>query len=99
MLAIFQTGFVRGKRTFDIVFVIKTIADKYFREKRGQSYWCFMDFEKVFDSIHREALWFKMRRIGVSEKMVNYLWIIYEGTKLCVKCWVNEVSHFAPQTK
>jgi hypothetical protein len=27
------------------------------------------------------------------------VWIIYEGTKLCVKCWVNEVSHFAPQTR
>jgi transcription elongation factor Elf1 len=98
VLSIFQTGFVRGKRTLENVFIIKTIAEKYFREERGRIYWCFVNFEKAFGSINREALWFKMR-IGVSENIVNCIRIIYEGTKFCVKCGENEVTTFAPQTR
>jgi hypothetical protein len=71
VLSTFQAGFVRGKRTLDNVFIIKTIMDKCLREKRGRTCWCSVDFEKAFDSIDREALWFKMRRIGVCENMVN----------------------------
>jgi hypothetical protein len=44
VLLIFQVGFVRGNRTLDNVFIIKTIVDKYLREKRGRIYWCFVDF-------------------------------------------------------
>jgi hypothetical protein len=55
VLSTFQAGFVTGKRTLDKVFIIKTIVDKYLREKRGQIYWCFVDFEKSFDSIDREG--------------------------------------------
>jgi hypothetical protein len=40
-----------------------------------------------------------MRRIGVSENMVNCIRIIYEGTKFCVKCGENEVTTFALQTR
>jgi hypothetical protein len=34
----------------DIVFIIKTIVNKYFREKRGRTDWCLVDFEKAFNS-------------------------------------------------
>jgi hypothetical protein len=36
-------------------FVIKTMIDKYLRFKRGRLYWCFVDFEKAFESIYRDA--------------------------------------------
>jgi hypothetical protein len=32
----FQAGFVRGKRTLDNVFIIKTNVDKYLREKEAE---------------------------------------------------------------
>jgi hypothetical protein len=58
-----------------------------------------VDFEKAFVSSDGEALWFKMRKIGVSENMVNCVGIMYEDTKFCVKCGVNEVPDFAPKTR
>jgi hypothetical protein len=61
VLSAFQAGFVKGKRTSDNVFIIRISVDKYLRVKRGKLYWCFDDFEKAFDSIKREALWFKMK--------------------------------------
>jgi hypothetical protein len=99
VLSTFQAGFVRGKRTLDNGFIIKTIVDKYLRERRGRIYWCFVDFEKSFNSIDREVLWFKMRRIGIRENIVNCIKIMYEGTKFCVKCGENEVRTFALQMR
>jgi hypothetical protein len=64
VLSEFQAGFVKGKRTSDNVFILRTTVDKYLRVKRGKLYWCFVDFEKAFDSINREVLWFKMRKKG-----------------------------------
>jgi hypothetical protein len=62
---------MKGKRTSDNVFIIRTTVDKYLQVKRGKLYWCFVDFEKEFDSINHEALWFKMRMKGESERMVS----------------------------
>jgi hypothetical protein len=58
-----------------------------------------VDFEKAFDSVHREALWFKMKRTGVSENMVNCTRIKYEGARFSVKSGENEVSSFTSQTR
>jgi hypothetical protein len=55
-LSRFQAGFIKGKRTTDNIFVIKTTIDKYLRFKRGRLYWCFVDLEETFNSIDREAL-------------------------------------------
>jgi hypothetical protein len=81
------------------VFIIRTTVDKYLRVKTGKLYWCFVDFEKAFDSINREALWFKMRTKGVSERMVSCLSNMCEGIKFCVRCGNNEVTNFVTQTK
>jgi len=51
----------------------------------GRLYWCFINFEKAFDSVNREALWLKLRKIGVSENMINCIKIMYQDIKFCVK--------------
>jgi hypothetical protein len=56
ILSRFQKGFVKGKRTTDNVFVIKTTIDKYLRFKIGRLYSCFVDFEKAFNSIQRDLV-------------------------------------------
>jgi hypothetical protein len=39
-----------------------TFCTEDFSEMSEILYWCFVDFEKAFDSINREALWYKMRK-------------------------------------
>jgi hypothetical protein len=58
-----------------------------------------VDFEKAFDSINREALWYKMRKTGVSENMVSNIEKMYQDIQFCVKCGENQTSSCAPQTK
>ena len=38
-----------------------------------------MDFQKAFDSIHRETLWKLLRRYGLFSKIVNIIRKLYEG--------------------
>ena len=44
-----------------------------------------VNFEKACDSINREALWLKLRKIGVSENMFNCIKIMYPDKKFCMK--------------
>jgi hypothetical protein len=58
-----------------------------------------VDLEKAFDSIDREALWFKMRKKGVSENMVRCIKKMYEGIKFCVKCEGDNLTDLVEQRK
>jgi hypothetical protein len=53
-----------------------------------------VDLEKAFDSIDREALWFKMRNKGVSVNVMRCIKKLYEGIKFCVKCDGDKVTDF-----
>ena len=48
----------------------------------------FVDFEKAFDSAHRESLWNIMRIYGIPDKMVRAIAGIYVG----FECAVVEVN-------
>lgn len=89
----FQTVFTKGRKTEGNIFWIKICVGIYLRAKRSRLFWCFVDFErcvsyfrKASDSISREALWFKMRKTGVSNTMINCIRIMYQDIKFCVKC-------------
>jgi hypothetical protein len=99
ILSKFQAGFVINKRTTDNIFVIKSTIDKYLKVKRGRIYWCMVDLGKAFDSIDREALWFKMRKKGVSENMMRCIKKMYEGIKFCVKCEDNNLTDLMEQRR
>jgi D-mannonate dehydratase len=59
----------------------------------------FFDLEKAFDSTDTEALWFKMRRNEISDKMLNCIKKMYNGIKFCVKCGEEEVTDCVEQIK
>jgi len=59
-LTLLQMGFTTGGRTENNMSIIKICVYKYLQAKKGKLHWCFVDFEKAFDSINREASCFKM---------------------------------------
>ena len=54
-----QIGFWKGFRTSDHVFNIKTVINEYLKENKKLCL-CFVDFRKAYDSIWREALFYKL---------------------------------------
>ena len=44
----------------------------------------FVDFEKAFDSVHRESLWNIVRSSGIPDKMVRLIVSIYQDFECAV---------------
>ena len=42
---------------------------------------CFVDYEKAFDSVHREILWKIMESYGIPQKLVKMVKAIYAGNQ------------------
>lgn len=44
-----------------------------------------VDFEKAFDSVHRESLWVIMAKYGITEKIVKMIRVFYDDFKCAVE--------------
>ena len=67
-----QAGFRKGYSTSDNIYVFKNILD-LFRFKKKKLFCCFVDYKKAFDSIWREALWYKLTRLSIQGKILNVI--------------------------
>jgi hypothetical protein len=84
-------GFRKGRRTVDNIFILKTTIDKYLSWKRSKVYWLFVDLQKAFDTVVREALWWKLGKKGLSTKFIEGVKGIYKNVKISVKLEGNRV--------
>ena len=80
-----QAGFRKSYSTIDNLFCLQTIVTKYLKSQGGRFYAVFVDFEKAFDRIDRNALWNKLQSLNISSKMSKTLRAIYASVKSCVK--------------
>ena len=67
-----QIGFIKKARTSDHLFVfkhVKSIIDNLKKSKK-RLYACFIDLKKAFDTIWREALFYKMYKVNISSKFI-----------------------------
>ena len=78
-----QAGFRTGRGTIEQIFILKNIIEQSI-EWNNNLYVCFVDFEKAFDSVHRETLWKIMRHYGVPEKLITIIKKSYEGSMCAV---------------
>ena len=63
--------------------------------QNAKLYCIFIDYERAFDSIIRDALWLKLIEIEISSKMTVTIKAMYKDVKSCVKLSTNmEVSLF-----
>ena len=65
-----QAGFRKGRSCTDHIATLRIIVEQSV-EWQSSTYICFVDFQKAFDSIHRETLWKILRHYGVPAKIVN----------------------------
>ena len=67
------------------MFVLKTLSDKYIKEKKLKLYSCFVDFEKAFDKVWRMGLLLKLEEAGIRGKFYNVIKQMYTDVRWCVK--------------
>ena len=71
-----QAGFQPNRSTTEQIFTLRNILEQA-NECRAGLYAHFLDFEKPFNSVHRESLWNIMRSYGIPDKMVRVIADIY----------------------
>ncbi|KAK3506867.1 hypothetical protein QTP70_030604 [Hemibagrus guttatus] len=54
----------------------------------------FVDFEKAYDRVPREELWYCMRKSGVAETYVRVVQDMYERSRTVVRCAVGQTEEF-----
>ena len=80
-----QFGFRHNHRTTDSIFILKTLINKYLNLSKKQIFVCFVDFRKAFDSVWRNALFYKMLSNGIGGKMINIVKKMYTNSRSSVK--------------
>ena len=79
-----QAGYRKGRGTTDQIFILRNIIEQV-SEWQATLYLNFVDFEKAFDSIHRESLWVIMAKYGIPEKIVQMVRVFYDDFKCAVE--------------
>ena len=92
-----QAGFRRGRSTTEQIFILRNII-KQSIEWQLPIYINFIDFEKAFDSVHRDSLWTIMKYYGIPEKIVKMIKLLYEDTECTVSDGGKESTWFKIKT-
>ena len=87
-----QFGFRKSRSTVDSIFVLHQLIEQFICSKR-RLYCAFIDLKKVFDSVYRNALCYKLYNMGFDGKILNIFKSMYSHVKSCIKLQCN-VSDF-----
>lgn len=97
ILTEYQAGFRKNYSTVDNIYNLASIVHLKLAERK-KVYCFFIDFKAAFDNISRQALIYKLFRMGVSYKMVSIIEKIYSNTQSAV--WNGrELSEYFETTK
>ena len=66
----YQNGFRDGRSVTDNIFVLKMINEKIWEYNQSVQY-LFTEFQKAYDSIHRDTLRKCMEEIKIPKKLIN----------------------------
>ena len=78
-----QAGFRPGRGTTDQIFILRNIIEQSI-EWQSSLYVNFIDFEKAFDSVHRDSLWLIMRSYGIPCKIIHMMKALYDDFQCAV---------------
>jgi hypothetical protein len=79
-----QAGFRKHHSTIDNLFILRSILDIVFSEKK-KLICCFIDFKQCFDSIWRVGLWQKLQKERINGKCFQVIYKMYENIKSKIK--------------
>ena len=80
-----QAGFRKGRSCVDQIFTLRQIMEQS-EEWNTTVYAAFVDYEKAFDSVHRDSLWKIMRHYGIPSKLVKITKLLYNNFESAVVC-------------
>ena len=76
----------------DAIFSLLSIVHHYLNNNK-RLYVAYIDMKKCFDSIYRNAVWYKLYKYGLGGKLLNVIKSMYCHVRSCVK-HCNNFSDF-----
>ena len=67
-----QVGFRSGRGTVEEIFILRNILEEV-DEWNTTMYFHFANFEKAFNSVHRDSLWRIMKAYGIPDKLIGFM--------------------------
>ena len=89
-----QCGFRSGRGCVDQIFAVKQLSEK-FVSKSKNLYVAYMDLEKAYDRIDRDAMWSVLRMYGVEGKLLRAIQSLYAESEACVRVCREEGEWFS----
>ena len=86
-----QLGFCQNAMTSDHIYTLSTCIEKYVSLHKKRLYSCFVDYAKAFDTVCREALLYKLWKLGIQGKFFNCLEDMYTNSAAKIKL-LNKLS-------
>ncbi|CAH2293821.1 Hypothetical predicted protein [Pelobates cultripes] len=79
-----QAGFRRGRGTRDQIANVRWIIENA-REFQKNTYFCFMDYSKVFDCVDHKNMWQVLKEMGVPDHLIHLLSNLYVDQEATVR--------------
>ena len=79
-----QAGFRKGRVTRDQIANIHWIIGKA-RECQKNTYFCFIDYTKVFDCVDHNIVWKILKKMGIPDRLTCLLRNLYAGQEITVR--------------
>ena len=97
VIAEVQGSFRKGRGCSDQIFIVRQICEKYLG-KGKDVYSAFLDLEKPYDRVDRDAMWNVLRLNGIGGRLLRGVKSLYVGSKACVRVIRvgNEVIEWFP---
>ena len=67
------------------MFVLRTLTEKYTKDKCGKLFACFIDFRKAFDTVIHDIMLYKLLKIGIAGNFYSIIKNMYKDNYLNVK--------------
>jgi hypothetical protein len=81
-----QIGYKKNARTVDHILTLKNIIDKYiFKLPRKYLFVCFVDFKSAFDTVWRNALFYKLLLNDIGGNFLSVIQSMSNNVYYCVK--------------
>ena len=78
-----QSGFRKGRGCTENIFTLRNILEQC-TEWNRELYVNFIDYEKAFDSIHRDSLWQILRAYGIPQRIINIIKCFCSNFTCCI---------------
>ena len=79
-----QYGFQPSRSTIDTIFTLQSLISQKLNAKQ-RLYCCFIDYQKAFDTVNREKLWYKLVKAGITGKLLRIILSLCTDVRACIK--------------